>query len=140
MKKNLADVIQAIKNERDYQDRKWGSIEEHPHTVGEWLLICESELQEAKEAWCKGRGDEGALLELLQVIAVGAACLQQHGIVEREPARPVQERLCHRCGLPLDNLQGEYLMSNGYGAPVAICHRCHPIMQAGGFSVVAVAK
>ena len=81
--KPIIDVMHAVEDERRYQDSKWGTVEEHPHTVGEWLLICESKLQEAKEAWCKGRGDTGALLELLQVVAVGTACLQQHGIVGR---------------------------------------------------------
>lgn len=82
--KPLIDIMHAVEDERHYQDRKWGTIDEHPHTVGEWLLIAESELQEAKAAWCKGRGDEGALLELLQVISVGVACLQQHGVITRD--------------------------------------------------------
>jgi hypothetical protein len=76
-------VFEAIARERDYQDAKWGTIQERPHTVGEWLLIAEHELQEAKDAWCTGRGDEGALEELLQAITVGVACLEQHGIVMR---------------------------------------------------------
>lgn len=80
------DVYIAVSRERAYQDHKWGTIQEHPHTVGEWLLIAEHELQEAKEAWCTGRGDAGALEELLQVIAVGVACLEQHG-VEVSPLR-----------------------------------------------------
>jgi len=77
-------AIEAIGRERDYQDKKWGGIRKHPHTVGEWLLIMESELQEAKDGWCRGRGDEDALKEVLQVVAVGVACLEQHGVVERQ--------------------------------------------------------
>jgi hypothetical protein len=69
--------------ERAYQDGKWGPIDEHGHSVGEWLLIMESELREAKEAWCSNRGDAGALEELLQVVSVGFACMEQHGVVER---------------------------------------------------------
>lgn len=43
-------VYEAIDHERRYQNAKWGSIEERPHTVGEWLLIIEGELEEAKQA------------------------------------------------------------------------------------------
>ena len=71
-------VYAAIDRERDYQDRKWG---DKPHTVGEWLLIMEAELAEAKRAWAKG--DDDAKRELLQVIAVGVAALEQHDIIER---------------------------------------------------------
>lgn len=80
------DVFAAIQRERDYQDRKWGTLDQYPHTVGEWLLILESELQEAKTAWCKGDGSGDALEEVLQVASVAFACMQQHGVVER-PAR-----------------------------------------------------
>lgn len=76
-----AAVFAAINHERDYQDEKWGN---NPHTVGEWLLIVEGELEEAKHAWRKGAGDNDALCELLQVIAVGVACLEQHGVIGRD--------------------------------------------------------
>lgn len=77
------DVFDAITRERNYQDHKWGTIEQHPHTVGEWLLVIEAELQEAKQGWVKGQGDIDALREILQVASVAVACLEQHGIVER---------------------------------------------------------
>ncbi len=83
---DITRVFEAVLRERAYQDQKWGSIDEHAHTVGEWLLILERELFEAKEAWCKGRGDAGALCELVQVVAVGVACLEQHGAVARAEA------------------------------------------------------
>lgn len=78
-----ATIVSAVSHERRHQDRTHGTIEEHPHTVGEWLLIIETELLEAKTAWVKGAGDRGSLLEILQVIASGFACLEQHGVVER---------------------------------------------------------
>lgn len=83
-------IFDAVGRERDYQDAKWGA---NPHTVGEWLLIVESELQEAKGAWFKIGGDFGALQELLQVIAVGVAALEQHGVVERENIAMLTKRL-----------------------------------------------
>jgi len=76
-------IYAAISGELDYQTRKWGSVTEHPHTVGEWLLIVEEELSEAKHAWVKGHDDD-ALRELLQVAAVAVSCMVQHGVVERE--------------------------------------------------------
>lgn len=76
-------VFAAVARERAYQDRKWGTPEEHPHEVGAWLTLMRKELHEAEEAWCSHRGDVGALEEILQVIAVGVACLEQHGVVER---------------------------------------------------------
>lgn len=76
------EIFEAVKRERAYQDAKWGTIEQRPHTVGEWLLIAESELQEAKAAWVTRRGDDGALEELIQVVAVAFAALEQHGVVE----------------------------------------------------------
>jgi hypothetical protein len=83
---SLGAVIDAIQRERAYQDAKWGTIDEHPHTVGEWLLVLEGEIEEAKQAWRKGDGDSAALEEILQVASVAFACMQQHGVIER-PAR-----------------------------------------------------
>lgn len=91
-KATKVDIARAVLNEREYQDAKWGTVEERPHTVGEWLLIAESELNEAKQAWCKGKGDYGALEELLQVVAVGFACLEQHGVIEN-PQRLLATKL-----------------------------------------------
>jgi hypothetical protein len=73
-------LYEAIDRERDYQDRKWGLPN---HDLPGWLLILESELNEAKQAWVKGHGNEDCLRELLQVVAVGVAALEQHGVVER---------------------------------------------------------
>ncbi len=45
-------VYESIDSERDYQDLKWGSIKDRPHEVGAWITL---------------------------MIAVGVACLEQHG-------------------------------------------------------------
>ena len=74
-------VFAAISRERSYQDAKWGY---NPHTVGEWLLIMQAELDEAKQAWIKNPGDGPALTEILQVISVGVACLENNPIHERQ--------------------------------------------------------
>lgn len=76
-------VFCAVAEERNYQDAKWGSIADRPHTVGEWLLIMQGELEEACQAWRKGNGDMAALAEIVQVAAVAVACMEQHGTVNR---------------------------------------------------------
>lgn len=77
-----SEIFGAITRERQYQDRKWGTPGEHPHDVPGWLLVMRGELQEAEQAWLKGE-DRDALVEILQVIAVGVACLEQHGVFSR---------------------------------------------------------
>ena len=77
------EIFDAIQDERMYQIQKWGSNNDHPHTVMEWIAIMDGELQEAKQAWLKGNGDKDALKELLQVVSVGVACMEQHGVVTR---------------------------------------------------------
>jgi hypothetical protein len=72
----------AVLKERRYQDMKWGTSTERRHPIGEWLVILEGELAEAKEAWLR-RNNEDALKEILQVAAVGMACLEEHGTVKR---------------------------------------------------------
>lgn len=80
-----ATIMSAVVRERRHQDQTHGTIVDHPHSVGEWLLIIETELLEAKAAWVRETGDRGALLEILQVVSTGFACLEQHGVVERDP-------------------------------------------------------
>lgn len=78
MKTNRENVFEAISQERLHQDRKWGTVEERPHTVAEWILIAEAELAEAKHAWTKECSDHKALEELLQVATVIVAALEQN--------------------------------------------------------------
>ncbi len=74
------DILDGIEVERCHQIRKWGW---KPHDVGAWLTIMRAELQEAEQAWCKANSDGPALSEILQVVAVGVACMEQHGVVTR---------------------------------------------------------
>ena len=77
-----SEIIEAVDKERECQDEKWGSPSDHPHTVFEWIGIMENELQEAKKAYFSRPSEHLMLAEIIQVIAVGVACLEQHGIVE----------------------------------------------------------
>ncbi|QFY42945.1 hypothetical protein F6R98_10250 [Candidatus Methylospira mobilis] len=78
-------IYSAINDERVYQNRKWGTIEQHPHEVGSWLLIMRQLLSDAERAYMSQSGDTGALDELRKVVAVGVACMEQHGVVPRSP-------------------------------------------------------
>lgn len=75
------EVINAIKDERDYQDLKWGSIEEKAQSLAGHLLTIQAELDEAKAGWQKNvPGKHAALRELIQVAAVCIAALEQYGL------------------------------------------------------------
>ena len=87
------DVYEAINTEREFQDRKWGSVQKHPHEVGGWILIMEQLLADARKAWASSKADTDALEEIRKVVApleeirkvvaVGVACGEQHGLPKR---------------------------------------------------------
>jgi hypothetical protein len=78
-----ADVYKAIDGERDYQDWRWGTVQDHPHDVGGWIVIMEQLLADAREEFTRQAGDVGALTELRKVAAVAVACMEQHGVNPR---------------------------------------------------------
>lgn len=85
MKASDFDVWAAILRERNYQNEKWGHPDHNPHTIFEWIGIMEKEIQEAKAAYFQRPADGIQMLqEILQVVAVGVACMEQHGIRERQ--------------------------------------------------------
>jgi hypothetical protein len=90
---NQQAVFKAIASERDYQDRKWGTLAEHPHEVGGYLTLMDVHLQRAKAAWAGSNNDTEALEALRKVLAVGVACAEQHGIPGRSRSQPVSERM-----------------------------------------------
>lgn len=73
-------IIDAIRRERAFQDLKYGH--DRQIDLSTWIMVLESELDEVKHARIK-QGREHTLQEILQVVAVGVACLEQHGVVER---------------------------------------------------------
>ncbi len=82
-----SEVYAAIDRECAYAARKWRHVSNGVRSVTSWLLVIEAELAEAKEAWVKSGHDPAALVELLQVVACGVRCLEQHGVYEREELR-----------------------------------------------------
>lgn len=77
----MTRVLKAIDSERVYQDAKWPG---RRHTVGEWILIMEKCLNDARQAWVINSGDNVALHEIRQVVAVGVAAMEQCGSPLRE--------------------------------------------------------
>jgi hypothetical protein len=79
------EVFSVINDERIYQERKWGTLVMRPHEVGSWLIIMRQLLNDAERAYMSKRGNVGALDEVRKVVAVGVACMEQHGPVMRKP-------------------------------------------------------
>ncbi len=80
---NRSLVFEAVNSERDFQDRKWGTVDRHPHEVGGWITIMRKLLGDAEAAWASSAGDRSALEEIRKIIAVGVACCEQHGVTTR---------------------------------------------------------
>lgn len=81
------DVINAVLEERDFQDAKHQT--DH-HGMGTWLLLIESELDEAKLAAVKGgKGRNSVRSELVQVAALCIAALEDHGLTSNNEGREV---------------------------------------------------
>jgi len=80
-----AAVLSSLHDERVFQNRKWGTVTEHPHEVGGYLTLMRKLLTEAEFAWSSQKGDIGALDEIRKVVAVGIACMEQHGAIPRSP-------------------------------------------------------
>lgn len=76
-------IFTVINEERNYQDRKWGRVDEHTHEVGGWLTLMRKLLSDAESAWAGNQGDHKALDELRKLLAVGIACSEQHGLPVR---------------------------------------------------------
>jgi hypothetical protein len=83
MTATIEQLQAAIARERAYQDAKWGTVQENPHSLAGWLLIAERELDEAIEAWIRKPGDREAKAELLQFVSVGYAFFEQENEEKR---------------------------------------------------------
>lgn len=80
MSSSFDEVVAAVQRERQYQDAKWGTIEENPHDLSGWLVILRVQARASQYAI-----EESVILrEILHMVSVGVACLEQHGIIERK--------------------------------------------------------
>lgn len=68
----------AVSRELEHQRQKWGA--DKPQSLAGFLLILESELNEAKQGWLKNLdGRNAPLPEVAQIAAVALACLARYG-------------------------------------------------------------
>ena len=75
------ELASLIENERQHQERKWGTIAERPHSLEGYLILIRRELQEVEDAWAGGKESEPhALAELVQVMALAHAAFEEHGV------------------------------------------------------------
>jgi len=75
----IETVFYYIQKEREYQKEKFGKDKEQ--SLPGFLLVLESELEEAKLGWIKDlEGRHSSLAEILQIAAVAVACLEKYGI------------------------------------------------------------
>jgi len=77
------EIHNEIMAERKYQDLKWGDPSTHTHTVGEFILVLEKNLADVKKTWHTASPPGKTLNEILQLVAVGVACMEQHGVMCR---------------------------------------------------------
>lgn len=80
---SLEDVFAAIRQEREYQDYKYGPPNERKLGLGDYVVIAGAELDEVRYDIIQNQ-PQHACLELLQVAAVCVAALQQHGVKLRK--------------------------------------------------------
>jgi hypothetical protein len=83
-----ARVFEAINGERYYQETKWGTLEQHPQSVGAYLTLMRVHLTRAENAWAGANNDMEALDCLRKVLAIGVACGEQHGMPRRQDKAP----------------------------------------------------
>jgi hypothetical protein len=83
----IEEAFDAIRVERQYQDRLWGdSLYEGRHSVSEWILYIRNYLQEAEDVVCRKAApkcDEDALHIIRKVVAMGVCCMEQNGVLWR---------------------------------------------------------
>ncbi len=76
------EVYKVIDGERNYQDFKWDTSGRNKPTEC-YLLYMKSYLDEAIHQISHTAGDKGALDILRKVTALGVACMEDNGAVER---------------------------------------------------------
>jgi hypothetical protein len=79
---DMQTVFDAIRREREYQDKKYGTPEERGLGIGDYVVIAEAELAEVRYDIIHN-SPQHAILELVQVAAVVVAALERHGVRNR---------------------------------------------------------
>lgn len=83
------EVYNALTKEREYQDKRWNATTTTTagqHSVAEFVLFMDTYIQDTKQTLSKHGEPEAsklALDNLRKITAMGVACMEQNGIVER---------------------------------------------------------
>lgn len=75
-----AETSACVESERSYQQERFPG---HSHDVLGWLGIMSKCLHDAYSRHTTDRSSDAVLHEVRQVVAVGFACLQEHGAPKR---------------------------------------------------------
>jgi len=82
------EVVEAIKEEREYQDKLWGkTLSRGRHSVSEYILYMEDYLQEARHIVSRSvelEASEKATHILRKVGAMIFSCMEQNGVQRRD--------------------------------------------------------
>lgn len=85
MKSTRQEVYAAIDTERNYQDSKWSPVEDHQHTIEEWLVYIQDYLTEAiHQASRNASPSPDALDTIRKITGMGVACMEQNGAPVRK--------------------------------------------------------
>ena len=77
---NRQDVYKVIDDERAYQIEKWG--DDSDKSIKDFLFYMNDYMNRANES-ARQYGDLDTLDELRKVVALGIACFEVHGMIER---------------------------------------------------------
>ncbi len=78
------EVYQVIDGERDYQDSLGSDrTEGFTHSVGDSLVLLDTYLRKAKDAWSLNAGNTAALHEIRKIAGIAVRCMEQNGAPER---------------------------------------------------------
>jgi hypothetical protein len=83
------EVYDAIDTERSYQlhvveedsERYDDSLPDH--SVGDYLVMLDTYLLQAKVAWTKNAGDAKALHDIRKIAGIAVHCMEDHGAPKR---------------------------------------------------------
>jgi hypothetical protein len=82
-----AQVYALIDGERDYQDSLGPDRREPvevPHSTGEYLVMLDTYLRKAKDAWTNTAGDRAALDQIRKIAGIAVHCMEDNGAPPRE--------------------------------------------------------
>lgn len=78
------DIYLAIDIERNYQDTNFPRTKDNPRSIGEYILIMEEAMSQARANWYGNVPDKNSLEMLRKVVATGIRCFEDHGIPRRD--------------------------------------------------------